>query len=336
MVRNIFSSIIRVFSRLILFSLGWKVDAKKMSHLDDKCVIIYPHSSYFDYFFFCLYYYAYNLDNIYTIVSERFIPFPSLCKTIISAPDCNVRAYMEKGYSRLESIFYVWKNRFLWTEKPYLHNKTNFVEKVCEQMKDKDNYKILISPTGSLTSTKWKSGYYHIATKLNIPIVICGVDYDKKNIVSFNSKNAEHYNPNREDINTEFDKISYFHNTSDIEIVNKACVLNLFFLFLNYYKFVELSYLNIIWICAGYFVTNLYYTYNILKPLFYTYKMFILVYSIIYVGMYKKYLCMIYLLTLIMSYTGLNNISMFAYRDKKEFYLCFEFVFGYSIYLLTK
>lgn len=336
MSSSIFSYIMKPICRLILFSIGWKDDARKLKKLDDKCVIIYPHSSYFDYIFFCLYYYAYNFENIYTIVSERFIPFPSLCKTLISAPDCNVREYIEKGCSLLESIFYVWKDRFLGKEKLYQYNKTNFVKQVCEQMKNKNNYKILISPTGSLTSTKWKSGYYHIAKELNIPVVVCGVDYVKKNLVIFDSKDAEEYNPTREDINTEFDKISYFHNTSDIEIVNKACLLNVFFLFLNYQKFIELTYFNMIWISAGYIVSNLYYTDNILKPLFYTYKMMLLVCSIIYVGIYKKYTSIVYLLTLIMSYTGLNNISVFSYKDKKEFYLCFEFVFGYSIYLLTK
>lgn len=56
---------------------------------------------------------------------------------------------------------------------------SGFVEKTVEQFQGKD-IRLIISPEGKLDATEWRSGYYHIAKKLQASVMVAGLDYKKK------------------------------------------------------------------------------------------------------------------------------------------------------------
>jgi len=55
------------------------------------------------------------------------------------------------------------------------------VDYIIELFKKKDDFIFSISPEGTRSHVeKWKTGFYHIATKANVPLVFGRLDYKKK------------------------------------------------------------------------------------------------------------------------------------------------------------
>lgn len=48
-----------------------------------------------------------------------------------------------------------------------------------------DSFNLLICPKGTILKKKWRTGYYHIAKELNVPILVGGMDYNLKKVVLF-------------------------------------------------------------------------------------------------------------------------------------------------------
>lgn len=327
MISKIFRFTLRLISKIILFSIGWNISSgKDLKYITEtnKAILIFPHSSYYDYIFFSLYYYAYKWEDTYTVMSERYILFPSLCKTLIPAPDYYVRYYIEKGCSRVMSVLYAWSDKINNREVKRDYKKTSYVEFLKDYAKDMKKCKIIISPTGSVSDRKWKSGYYHIANGLNFPIVLCGVDYKIKNLVAFEPKEADYYNPKVEGVENTFDSISCFHNTDNIEIFNKGCILNLIFFLLNFSIISKLSIVNTLINCVGYIFSNFYYSYGMNRFAYKNYKLFLSVYSIYYSMYYNNYIS-------IFSLIGIMFVNI---NINKHVSILHELIFGLSTYFM--
>ena len=59
--------------------------------------------------------------------------------------------------------------------------RTNLVDQIVQMYSDNDSFAVVITPEGTRSyRDELKSGYYHIATKADIPIVVAGLDYQKK------------------------------------------------------------------------------------------------------------------------------------------------------------
>lgn len=55
------------------------------------------------------------------------------------------------------------------------------VDKVIDIYKKEEKFILAIAPEGTRKKVKeWKSGFYYIAVGAGIPIVMCGLDYKKK------------------------------------------------------------------------------------------------------------------------------------------------------------
>ena len=191
-----FNFFLASLSRLILYVLGWRdIDSHHTSYQLQRSVLLYPHSSYFDYIFFLLYSTAYPENfqscNFYVLMSERYSWLFFWNPSIISTPDKFVRYLMEtENLTYNQAIIRILKNGFLSFLFPKcsqyklkcLQSKTkyNFVQKVCDKLSLDNNFVLLISPTGSLTDQTWKSGYRHIANTLNCKIVSAGINYKNK------------------------------------------------------------------------------------------------------------------------------------------------------------
>lgn len=62
--------------------------------------------------------------------------------------------------------------------------KTNMVDAVCEIFDSKDSFSICLTPEGTRSyAPVWKTGFWHIANKLQIPIVMVAMNYQTKEII---------------------------------------------------------------------------------------------------------------------------------------------------------
>lgn len=58
---------------------------------------------------------------------------------------------------------------------------TRLVDKVIEIFNKEEQFIVAIAPEGTRKKVKeWKSGFYYIAAGAQVPIVMCGLDYRKK------------------------------------------------------------------------------------------------------------------------------------------------------------
>jgi 1-acyl-sn-glycerol-3-phosphate acyltransferase len=60
-------------------------------------------------------------------------------------------------------------------------NKNNFVDQVVEMFNKNDSFSIAISPEGTRKKVnRLRTGFYHIAKKANVPIVMLALDFEHK------------------------------------------------------------------------------------------------------------------------------------------------------------
>ena len=65
----------------------------------------------------------------------------------------------------------------------YRNSKNNVVDQISELYNSKEKFVIGISPEGTRKKVdRWKTGFYHIAVKANIPIILAKLDYQKKEV----------------------------------------------------------------------------------------------------------------------------------------------------------
>lgn len=58
---------------------------------------------------------------------------------------------------------------------------TSLVEQVAQKIKASERFHLAITPEGTRKANpEWKKGFYYIALKAEVPIVLIGIDYEKK------------------------------------------------------------------------------------------------------------------------------------------------------------
>jgi 1-acyl-sn-glycerol-3-phosphate acyltransferase len=61
---------------------------------------------------------------------------------------------------------------------------SNFVDAVVDLFKDKERFSICLTPEGTRSyAEKWKTGFYYIALKAQIPIVMVAFNYATKEVI---------------------------------------------------------------------------------------------------------------------------------------------------------
>jgi len=139
-----------IFSTLF----GWKV----VGGIEDsikKCVLIaIPHTSWWDFFLGVFSRGILKKEISYVAKKELFV-FPF-------------------GYF------------FKWTGGTSLNRqeKENKVDTIARIFENKDIFRLAIAPEGTRKKVKeWKTGFYYIAIKANVPIIPVAFDYGKKEVV---------------------------------------------------------------------------------------------------------------------------------------------------------
>jgi 1-acyl-sn-glycerol-3-phosphate acyltransferase len=148
----------KIYGFIFCKVLGWKV----INDLDaniKKCVIIaVPHTSWWDFFLGIFSRAILELEINYVAKKELFI-FPF-------------------GYF------------FKWTGGTPLNRKAkeNKVDTIARIFDSKKVFRLAIAPEGTRKKvSEWKTGFYYIAIKANVPIVPVAFDYVKKEVVYHNA-----------------------------------------------------------------------------------------------------------------------------------------------------
>ena len=139
-------------SKIIFQIIGWKVVGKL--NYPDKCLVIAaPHTSNWDFFIGRCYAYIIGIVPKYLIKSELFLP---ILRSLIK-----------------------WNGGI----PVYRHSKNNVVDQITEIYNSTDKFILGSSPEGTRRRVeRWRTGFYHIAVKSEVPILLLKMDYEKKEI----------------------------------------------------------------------------------------------------------------------------------------------------------
>lgn len=174
----------KILSEIIFNVLGWKIIG--INSFPDKCLVIgAPHTSNWDFLIGRCYGYILGVNAKYLIKSELFFPvFGFLLKMNGAIP-------------------------------VYRHSKNNVVDQIVALYNNRDKFILGMSPEGTRKKVKrWKTGFYYIAKKANIPILILRIDYKKREIGIVNKMNVSN------DFNQDMMFIQKHFNKSHAKIPN--------------------------------------------------------------------------------------------------------------------
>lgn len=143
-----------LYSFIYFRLLGWKTDIRVPNY--DKCVIcVAPHTSNWDLFFGKLFYGAMERRASFMMKKEWFFfPLGLIFKAMGGIPVDRSR-------------------------------KTSLVDQMAERFARSTQFNLAITPEGTRKpNAEWKKGFYYIALKAQVPIVLYGIDYPRKTITA--------------------------------------------------------------------------------------------------------------------------------------------------------
>lgn len=143
-------SVLRGIALVLLKLLGWKTSG----HLPEEkkyVLIVAPHTSNWDLFYGIILAFALKLDARYIAKKELFRgPFSGLMK---------------------------WSGAIPVDRSSHHH----IVDQMAHAFKEKENFVLALAPEGTRhKKDSWKSGFYHIALKAGVPILMGFIDYAGK------------------------------------------------------------------------------------------------------------------------------------------------------------
>lgn len=137
-------------AQFILKMIGWKYEALTPDF--DKCIIVVaPHTS--------------NLDFL-------------MGKIAYTALGRNANFVIKKEWLKGPIGFILKKMGGIGVDR----SKANrFTDEIAEIYRTRDKFSMAITPEGTRKrNAKWKKGFYHIAMKAQVPIVLVKIDYKEK------------------------------------------------------------------------------------------------------------------------------------------------------------
>ena len=152
--RNI-QSLMQKLAKFILKIIGWTCEAKTPD-FKKSILVVAPHTSNWDFLLGEIGYTAIGRKANFVIKEEWMRwPFGGLIRKLGGIPVDRSKA-------------------------------TNFTDKIVEIYNTHDVFNMAITPEGTRKrNPRWKRGFYVIAEKANIPIVLVKIDYEKKDMCMF-------------------------------------------------------------------------------------------------------------------------------------------------------
>lgn len=134
--------------------LGWK-SIVTVPDFDKYIICAAPHTSNWDFIIGKLFYGAIGRETGFMMKKEWFF-FPLGCLL-----------------------------RYMGGIPVYRSKKTSMVEQVAKQIKESKTFHLAITPEGTRSpNPNWKKGFYYIALRAEVPIVLIGIDYKTKTITA--------------------------------------------------------------------------------------------------------------------------------------------------------
>ncbi|MBE2238124.1 MAG: 1-acyl-sn-glycerol-3-phosphate acyltransferase [Caldilineaceae bacterium] len=131
--------------------LGWQGEYRHPS-TEKFIIIVAPHTSNFDFFIGFIFSRAYAM------------PFPNFL-----VKDSALRGLIGKLGRRVGGIPV---NR---------SERTNFVDQVADEFRKRERMILAVTPEGTRSRTAhWKTGFYHMAQRANVPVIMASIDYARK------------------------------------------------------------------------------------------------------------------------------------------------------------
>lgn len=133
--------------------LGWKISGQINPDLKKAVVIVYPHTSWHDFYIGALARKIINIEINYVAKQELFdSPFGWYFKWMGGAP-------IDRKKSK------------------------NTVEQIVNIFKERDEFRLAITPEGTRKKVEhWKTGFYQIAKAAQVPIIPIAFDYATKTV----------------------------------------------------------------------------------------------------------------------------------------------------------
>lgn len=146
---------ISVVARVIIFLAGWHpldpVVANNL-HAKGRRVLVFSHTSYWDFYVFLVYLLAYY----------QWIP--------------PVRSLVKPQPFTYAGGILTWLGAIPSTKID--EKNGGAVDRIVKELQSQSSNAFMISPKGTILKAQWRSGYYHIAQKLQAPISVIGLDYE--------------------------------------------------------------------------------------------------------------------------------------------------------------
>lgn len=141
-----------LIAKKLLSLFKWELDTS--IELPKKCVVcIAPHTSNWDFIVGILFKYATNLQASFFMKKEWFrFPLSIIMKSLGGIP-------IDRS------------------------KKNNVTDIIAEEFNKRDSLIIGLTPEGTRSlNYEWKKGFYYIAQKANVPIVLAYIDFKKKKV----------------------------------------------------------------------------------------------------------------------------------------------------------
>ena len=140
--------------RTILFDcMGWKAEVDQP--IPDKCILcVAPHTSNWDFFIGKVYYTALGRTSNFLMKKERFFwPLGPLFRRMGGIP-------VERS------------------------RHTSMTDQLAQRAMESARFSLAVTPEGTRSrNAEWKRGFYYIALKAQLPILLYGLDFGTKTIV---------------------------------------------------------------------------------------------------------------------------------------------------------
>ena len=119
-----------------------------------------PHTSNWDFIYGLATSHHMNLKNIHFTIKKEWLRFPfNLILKPLGAVGID-RSSKRAGEERLD-----------------------MVDEMAKIFKSRDKVTVVVTPEGTRKPVKrWKKGFYHVAQKANVPILLGYIDYEKKEV----------------------------------------------------------------------------------------------------------------------------------------------------------
>lgn len=138
---------------IFLKLMGWKIKGNFTSSVKKTVVVVAPHTSWHDFYI--------------GVFTRKILGFPI--------------SYV--GKKELFDSPFGWYFKWVGGEPIDRSSKMNKVEQIAELFKSKSEFRLAIAPEGTRKKvTQWKTGFYYIAQKANVPLTLVSFDYSRKTV----------------------------------------------------------------------------------------------------------------------------------------------------------